>query len=274
MRKTKISLILAAGLTVTTQAAFASAWDLALDATESARLRASQPEKKLPVTGVISSEFGLRRHPITEQVKLHKGIDIAADEGTDFHSTSIGRVTYAGRAGGLGLMVEVKGVDGTVTRFGHASALAVKVGDRVHKGVVLGQVGSTGVATGSHLHYELLVNGRNVDPRGSDLTALLAKANPFAKEARLAKEESHNTTLIATLSQSRNINLPKGEGSSATLKPTGMIARLVPFQGYKTKAPETNQFTAEINVNPRELIDLNELNDSISEFVKQTLDIA
>ena len=256
MKKTYLSALILAALAGSATLAFASGWDVALSTTESVRQRVEKPTAKMPVEGVVSSKFGMRQHPILEQVKMHNGIDIAAAEGTDFHSTSLGRVTYAGNAGSLGLMVEIKGLDGTVTRFGHASELTVKTGDRVHKGTVIGRVGSTGTATGSHLHYELIVNGTNINPAGSDLSGLIAKSAPAAKEPIVAvtetsiepvvkaqtdaelKEELHNAALIASIVNSVQMATPSATEppQPAVVKPVieTRLARLVPFKKDRT----------------------------------------
>lgn len=111
-----------------------------------------------------TSAFGYRLHPILGIMKNHKGIDLAAAEGTPVRATADGTVTRAAWAGGYGLMVELNHGNHTETRYGHMSRLAVLPGERVTKDSVIGYVGSTGRSTGPHLHYEVLVDGRAVDP--------------------------------------------------------------------------------------------------------------
>lgn len=111
-----------------------------------------------------TSAFGYRLHPILGIMKNHKGIDLAAAEGTPIRATADGTVTRAAWAGGYGLMVELNHGKHTETRYGHMSRLAVVPGERVTKDSVIGYVGSTGRSTGPHLHYEVLVDGRAVDP--------------------------------------------------------------------------------------------------------------
>jgi murein DD-endopeptidase MepM/ murein hydrolase activator NlpD len=117
----------------------------------------------------ISSGFGSRMHPILHRMRRHEGIDFAADYGTPVRATADGIVTRAGRAGGYGNLIELRHANGIRTRYGHLSGFAhgLRVGDHVKQGETIGFVGSTGLATGPHLHYELLVNGRPTNPRRS-----------------------------------------------------------------------------------------------------------
>jgi murein DD-endopeptidase MepM/ murein hydrolase activator NlpD len=120
--------------------------------------------------GRVSSPFGERVDPFTGAHRHHRGVDVAAPEGTPITSLEGGEVVFAGERGGYGLTVEVRGVDGHVTRYAHARALHVSVGDRVASGDVIAEVGSTGRSTGPHVHVEVLKRGVAVDPT----TALLA----------------------------------------------------------------------------------------------------
>jgi murein DD-endopeptidase MepM/ murein hydrolase activator NlpD len=121
----------------------------------------------------ISSGFGSRLHPILHRLRQHEGIDFAADYGTPVRATADGIVTRAGRDGGYGNLVELRHANGIRTRYGHLAGFAhdLHVGDRVRQGETIGFVGSTGLATGPHLHYELLVNGRPTNPRRSPADA-------------------------------------------------------------------------------------------------------
>jgi murein DD-endopeptidase MepM/ murein hydrolase activator NlpD len=114
----------------------------------------------------ITSGFGLRRHPILEYVGTHKGIDYAAPTGTSIWSVADGVVTRAGWGGGYGNVVFVKHANGTETRYAHMSRIAtgVRAGKRVGQKQTLGYVGATGLATGPHLHFEVLVSGRHTNP--------------------------------------------------------------------------------------------------------------
>ena len=115
-----------------------------------------------PAAGYVSSPYGLRFNG----TEFHQGIDIAADMGTPIVATADGVVTAAGWNGGYGNMVDVDHGGGIVTRYGHASALAVTVGQQVRRGEVIAYVGSTGHSTGPHVHYEVRVDGQPVNPAG------------------------------------------------------------------------------------------------------------
>ncbi len=119
----------------------------------------------LPAAGFLSSSFSRSRyHPIHHRNLPHEGIDIGAERGTPILAAAKGRVIYAGRRSGYGLMVELDHGNGYTTRYGHASKLLAKRGQEVTRGEVIGQVGSTGIATSPHLHYEVRINGRAVNP--------------------------------------------------------------------------------------------------------------
>lgn len=116
----------------------------------------------------ISSGFSRARfHPVLQVYRRHAGIDYAADAGTPVLAAGDGTVTRAGWSGGYGNLVEIRHRNGVVTRYAHLRGFArgVTGGARVSQGEVIGYVGSTGVSTGPHLHYEFLVNGRQADPR-------------------------------------------------------------------------------------------------------------
>ncbi len=115
----------------------------------------------------ISSNFNpSRRHPVLNTIRAHKGTDYAAPKGTPIRATSDGRVTFAGRNGSFGNLVVVKHAGGFETKYAHLSKFgSFKKGDRVRQGDIIGAVGSTGSATGPHLHYEFLVNGVHKNPR-------------------------------------------------------------------------------------------------------------
>ena len=115
----------------------------------------------------ISSRFGGRVHPILHTYRKHEGVDFSADYGTPVRATADGIVTRAGRDGGYGNLIELRHVNGIRTRYGHLSAFArgLKLGDRVGQGETIGYVGSTGLSTGPHLHYEFLINGRPTNPQ-------------------------------------------------------------------------------------------------------------
>lgn len=117
----------------------------------------------------ISSRFGMRKHPILGVWRRHTGTDYSAAEGTPIRSIGDGVVTFAGRRGGYGNAIDVRHANGYVSRYGHLRAFAkgMSRGDRVAIGQTIGYVGHTGLATASHLHFEILVGGRQRDPRGA-----------------------------------------------------------------------------------------------------------
>jgi murein DD-endopeptidase MepM/ murein hydrolase activator NlpD len=119
-----------------------------------------------PAAGRVSSVFdAARRHPVLDVVRPHRGLDIAAPEGTPIRATAAGTVRFAGEGPRTyGLMVEIDHGYGLVTRFAHASRLHARAGDQVQAGQVIARVGSTGLVTGPHLHYEVLLDGRQLDP--------------------------------------------------------------------------------------------------------------
>lgn len=117
-----------------------------------------------PVAAPLSSSFGPRVHPVTGEHKLHAGIDLAAPTGTPIGAAAGGTVTFAGVRGGYGNLVTVDHGDGTESRYAHQATIAVREGQRVTPGALLGTVGSTGMSTGPHLHFEFRRDGEPVDP--------------------------------------------------------------------------------------------------------------
>ena len=114
----------------------------------------------------ISSSFSnSRMHPVLQYDRPHPGIDISAFSGTPILATATGRVTYAGTKSGYGKTVEIDHGFGYKTRYAHAGSIRVRRGQRVSRGDVIGEVGKTGLATAPHLHYEVLIDGRQVNPR-------------------------------------------------------------------------------------------------------------
>ena len=118
----------------------------------------------MPVMGRISSLFGNRRHPTSHKIRFHSGVDIVARKGTPIVSSRSGKVSFAGWRSGYGLMVVVDHGEGLQTVYGHCSKVAVKVGQTVNGGQRIAYVGSTGIATGSHLHFEVRRGGNVRNP--------------------------------------------------------------------------------------------------------------
>ncbi|HXG51809.1 MAG TPA: peptidoglycan DD-metalloendopeptidase family protein [candidate division Zixibacteria bacterium] len=118
-----------------------------------------------PLSGTVSSPFGWRADPLDGKTRLHHGVDIAAPAGTPVRAAAGGKVTFSGRLAGYGNVVEVDHGGGLVTRYGHNAENLVVAGDRVRAGEAIALVGSSGRATGPHLHFEVRRNGAPVDPR-------------------------------------------------------------------------------------------------------------
>lgn len=114
--------------------------------------------------GWISSLFGNRIDPFTGLRAFHAGVDFAARQGGSVLSVASGIVSDVGERMGYGLLVEINHGNGYVTRYGHNEAALVNIGDRVHKGQAIAHVGDSGRSTGPHVHFEVLVNGRTVNP--------------------------------------------------------------------------------------------------------------
>lgn len=119
----------------------------------------------VPVAGVpLSSNYGMRLHPILGTWSQHHGVDLEAAFGTPVRSTADGTISQAERAGNYGLLVKISHGAHMETRYAHLSLLGAAKGQRVRKGDVIGYVGSTGRSTGPHLHYEVRIAGTSVDP--------------------------------------------------------------------------------------------------------------
>jgi murein DD-endopeptidase MepM/ murein hydrolase activator NlpD len=151
---------------------------------------------RTPLDGArISSGFGRRNHPILGYTRMHQGIDFAAPSGTPVYAAGEGTIISAKRERGYGLIVRIRHANGVQTRYAHLSRFGRNIasGRRVRQGSVIGAVGSTGMSTGPHLHYEVVVNGQAVNPArhiqpaaqlaGSDLTAFRARQRNLARLA-------------------------------------------------------------------------------------------
>ena len=125
----------------------------------------------LPVHGRLTSGFGERFHPILGYARFHKGADLAAPAGTPIVAAADGKVVGAGWRGGYGQLVQIAHAGGLVTNYGHMSRIAAHVGELVRKGQVIGYVGSTGLSTGPHVHFEVTRNGRPINPMSVKMAA-------------------------------------------------------------------------------------------------------
>jgi murein DD-endopeptidase MepM/ murein hydrolase activator NlpD len=115
-------------------------------------------------SGYITSKFGYRKHPIYKRSKFHAGVDFASKRGTPVLATADGVVAFSGWQSGYGRLVEVRHMDGLVTRYAHNQKNLVKEGDLVKKGDTIAKLGSTGRSTGPHVHFEVRKNGKAVNP--------------------------------------------------------------------------------------------------------------
>lgn len=155
---------------------------------EAAGMGAQRTGLIMPVFGRITSVFGMRRHPLLGYSRLHAGIDFGAPYGSPIYAVGDGTVMFSGWHGGHGNYVKLDHGGGFATGYGHMSRIAVSPGMRVRAGQVIGYVGSTGLSTGPHLHYELYRGGVPVDPQSVRFTVSnqVDAAELAAFKARLA----------------------------------------------------------------------------------------
>ena len=140
-----------------------------------------------PVRGRISSTFGIRAHPILRFLRPHQGVDFAASWGTPVRAAADGRVVAAGWRGGYGRQVQVDHRQGLATSYSHLSDILATPGNWVRRGQVVGFVGASGLATGPHLHFEIMRSGRRIDPLTARLFDADNAADRSAVAARLAQ---------------------------------------------------------------------------------------
>lgn len=118
-----------------------------------------------PLQGRTTDEYGWRVHPINKKRLFHKGLDIAAPRGKEIMAADSGTVLFAGKSGGYGNLVILSHPQGYTTRYGHCQKLTVKTGQKIEQGDTIALVGSTGISTGPHLHFEIRKKGRAMNPR-------------------------------------------------------------------------------------------------------------
>ena len=177
----------------------------------------------------VSSSFGLRMHPILGYSRMHRGLDFRASYGTPIVAVADGRVARAGWAGGYGNKVRLNHAGGLATSYSHMSRIAVAPGQRVRQGQVIGYVGSTGLSTGPHLHFEIYRNGVAVNPRsvplrqprrsfrGADLAAFRARlrsllGTPVGADQREAQPSVRRGTTQRALIKRRRPKILPGTG--------------------------------------------------------------
>ncbi|WP_417612930.1 peptidoglycan DD-metalloendopeptidase family protein [Parasphingorhabdus sp.] len=144
------------------------------------------PSGKPSSTGMISSSFGYRRDPFTGGGAMHSGIDFKGPLGQPILAAAGGKVTHAGWKSGYGKTVEITHGNGLMTRYAHLSRIGVTKGQKIEQGIQLGAMGSTGRSTGTHLHFEVRLNGRAINPRpfleaNTDVLKIKAIARQRAK---------------------------------------------------------------------------------------------
>jgi murein DD-endopeptidase MepM/ murein hydrolase activator NlpD len=161
---------------------------------------------RTPIDGArLSSRYGRRRHPVLGYTKVHRGVDFAAARGTPIYAAGDGTITAAGRNGSYGQYIRIRHNSTYDTAYAHMSRIATRKGRRVKQGQVIGYVGTTGRSTGPHLHYEILANGRKVNPlkismpsgnrlKGNEL-AHFQKTRRKIDESLMAARDITNTTL-------------------------------------------------------------------------------
>ncbi len=167
----------------------------------------------MPVVGRITSSFGARRHPVLGYTRMHAGVDFGASYGSPIYAVGDAAVNFSGWHGGHGNYVRLEHGGGFATGYAHMSRIAVASGTRVRAGQVIGYVGSTGLSTGPHLHYELYQNGRAVNP----LSVRFTVSNQVD-----AKELAAFRARLAAIKQ---------------VSPGGAMASLAPRQAAVTQAP-------------------------------------
>ncbi len=118
-----------------------------------------------PIMAYIrSSKYGMRRHPITKKNRMHSGVDLAAPMNTPVRVITSGKVVFAGSYAGYGKLVTVMHKDGLISMYGHLNEILTNLGEELEAGQIIGRVGSTGISTGPHLHFELRKNNKTLDP--------------------------------------------------------------------------------------------------------------
>jgi hypothetical protein len=158
----------------------------------------------------MTSGFGVRRSPFHGGLVQHRGVDFAVPYGADVFATGDGEVVFAGWFSGLGRTVMIDHGGGLITRYGHASSLEVEEGDQVRRGDVIAKAGNSGRSTGTHLHYEVWVSGRAVDP--------VAFLSGDGQESLLANEGQDDGMIPTSMGQESGLGLAMG-GDGVTFAP-------------------------------------------------------
>jgi len=150
-----------------------------------------------PVAGHITSLYGMRRHPILGFVRMHAGVDFGAAYGSPIFAVADGVVSFAGRHGGHGNYVRLEHGGGNGTGYGHMSRIAVSPGAHVSAGQVIGYVGSSGLSTGPHLHFEAYQGGHTINPLGLRFAASTVAARPQVDQHELGAFKQRLAAIMA-----------------------------------------------------------------------------
>lgn len=167
---------------------------------------------KTPVDGArLSSRFGMRRHPILGYTRLHRGLDFAAPRGTPIYAAGAGTIVALGRNGDFGKYIRIRHRNGYETAYAHMNGYArrLKKGARVKQGQIIGYVGSTGLATGPHLHYEVLRHKKPVNPRDLEVPAQRSLANKDLDKLRNAQTAIGSRINALATDDNRLLSLPR-----------------------------------------------------------------
>ncbi|RMF72504.1 MAG: M23 family peptidase [Alphaproteobacteria bacterium] len=184
---------------------------------------------KTPLDGArLTSRFGRRRHPILGYVTAHKGVDFGAPPGTPVYAAGDGIIERAGRYGGYGNYIRIRHNGTYATAYGHLKAFArgIRSGVRVRQGQVIGYVGATGRATGPHLHYEVLVNGRQVNPLTLKLPS--GRALTGARRQAFARHRAEIDRMRMTLRHAESLLAAARTGRVEAAADAGVAAGLSP----------------------------------------------
>lgn len=200
-----------------------------------------------PVNGAMTSRFGMRRHPILGFRRMHSGVDFRARSGTPIYATADGVVNYSGRKGGYGNFVRIAHGGNLASGYGHMSRIAVSNGTRVRRGQVIGYVGSTGLSTGPHLHYELYRGGRAIDPTSVRFTSRAQLSGSELANFRARLKQLLGVPRALRCSRSRRRPMPSRPSPSARLN--GSRVPLSPDRGDRRAGPCSLQ--RELRINPR-----------------------
>jgi murein DD-endopeptidase MepM/ murein hydrolase activator NlpD len=163
----------------------------------------------MPVNGHLTSSFGQRFHPILGYSRMHSGVDFGAAWGSPIVATAPGMVTFAGYHGGHGNFVRLAHGGGLGTGYGHMSRIAVTPGEQVRAGQIIGYVGSTGLSTGPHLHYEMYRDGRPVNPLGTAFAAVTRTVDTRDLAAFKAKVAQMRSLRVGGVLASASARYPK-----------------------------------------------------------------